>query len=168
MRAAAPPFRSNKSCTCIVSLPLRGCSYSQYPRDRRTVAPDARAWPAGASAAGLLASTAAVEWCRLIREYRVDVPLRRLQMSAPAATMRTYNPTSGKDCVAPSFAADLDCLDGHIVAVLDSARALASGLSDGQFNWKPSPSQWSVAQCLRHLVLTGTFAANGQDAAISG
>lgn len=88
-------------------------------------------------------------------------------MTTPGGNVRTYNPTSGKNCVAPTFATDLDCLGGHVVAVIDSARSLTDGLSDTQFNWKPSPVQWSVGQCLRHLVLTGTFAANGQEAAIA-
>src|SRR5262245_66659894 len=27
------------------------------------------------------------------------------------------------------------------------------GLSSEQINWKPSPSEWSIAQCLEHLLL---------------
>jgi DinB superfamily len=87
--------------------------------------------------------------------------------SAGSTSSRTYNPTAGARCVAPMFAGDLDVLPDHIVAVIEDARTLAAGLSDAQFNWKPSPAQWSIAQCIRHLVLTGTFAANGQDAAIA-
>lgn len=29
-----------------------------------------------------------------------------------------------------------------------------SGLSDEQFNWKPAPESWSIAQCILHLVKT--------------
>lgn len=86
--------------------------------------------------------------------------------SATAQPGRAYNPISGASCIAPTFADDLDVLTGHLSAVIDSARSLADGLSDQQFNWKPSPAQWSIAQCVQHLVLTGAFAANGQQAAI--
>src|SRR5262249_21641958 len=34
------------------------------------------------------------------------------------------------------------------------ASALARGLSGGQLNWKPSPHQWSVGQCLDHLLVS--------------
>jgi hypothetical protein len=33
-------------------------------------------------------------------------------------------------------------------------QALARGLSEEQLRWSPQPSEWSVAQCLEHLVLT--------------
>ena len=90
-------------------------------------------------------------------------------MTASTATepQRAYNPISGASCIAPTFADDLDVLAGHLAAVIDDARSLAAGVSDEQFNWKPSPVQWSMAQCMRHLVLTGAFAANGQEAAIA-
>ena len=87
-------------------------------------------------------------------------------MTNAATEPRVYNPISGLSCVAPTYASDLDVLPGHVAAVIDDARSIAAGLSDAQFNWKPSPDQWSVAQCLKHLVLTGTIAANGQEAAI--
>jgi hypothetical protein len=35
----------------------------------------------------------------------------------------------------------------------DAARAVAGDLTDAQLNWKPSPEQWSVAQCLEHLAV---------------
>ena len=40
----------------------------------------------------------------------------------------------------------------------DLARALTSGLTAAQINWKPSVEQWSIAQCLEHLtVATNEF-----------
>src|SRR2546421_5238708 len=36
----------------------------------------------------------------------------------------------------------------------DAARAVAADLSEAQLNWKPSPEQWSIAQCLEHLAIT--------------
>ncbi|MBM3779949.1 MAG: DinB family protein [Acidimicrobiia bacterium] len=32
--------------------------------------------------------------------------------------------------------------------------ALAGALSDEQFNWRPAPERWSVAQCIEHLNAT--------------
>lgn len=40
-------------------------------------------------------------------------------------------------------------------AVLRDARELTAGLDAGQWNWQPSPSRWSVAQCLEHIVISG-------------
>ena len=34
------------------------------------------------------------------------------------------------------------------------AQALIAGLSEEQLNWQPSPSAWSVGQCLEHLCIT--------------
>ncbi len=31
------------------------------------------------------------------------------------------------------------------------AAVLCSGLSDAQFNWRPEPGRWSIAECLLHL-----------------
>jgi hypothetical protein len=36
----------------------------------------------------------------------------------------------------------------------DAARTLTSGLTETQLNWKPSPEEWSIAQCLEHLAIT--------------
>ena len=33
----------------------------------------------------------------------------------------------------------------------DEAHSVVNGLNDVQLNWKPSPDQWSIAQCLEHL-----------------
>ena len=35
----------------------------------------------------------------------------------------------------------------------DAAREVAGDLNEAQLNWKPSPDQWSVAQCLEHLAV---------------
>jgi hypothetical protein len=88
-------------------------------------------------------------------------------MSAATTAPRVYNPIAGSSCIAPAYASDLDVLRDDVPAVIDDAKSIVAGLSDAQFNWRPSPSRWSVAQCLNHLVLTGTFAANGQEAAIA-
>jgi len=38
--------------------------------------------------------------------------------------------------------------------------SLTHGLSDAQFNWKPEPGRWSIAECVTHLNI-----ANGGDLA---
>jgi hypothetical protein len=84
-----------------------------------------------------------------------------------AASTRSYNPIAGSASVPPTYAADLDVLASMAKAVCDDARQLVAGLNDAQFNWKPTPHRWSIAQCLKHLVLTGTMAANEQEATIA-
>ena len=45
-------------------------------------------------------------------------------------------------------------LDGYAAAFYASrerVHALADGLTDVQFNWKPGPAAWSVGECLVHL-----------------
>jgi hypothetical protein len=87
--------------------------------------------------------------------------------AGPGAPPRSYNPVSGSRCIAPTYASDLDVLPPAAAAIRDDARSLTAGLSDDQFNWKPSPERWSIAQCIKHLVLTGSIAANQQKAAIA-
>src|SRR5215467_6170726 len=45
----------------------------------------------------------------------------------------------------------------HILSELDEAdrraHALASTLSVQQLNWRPSPYEWSIGQCLHHLLM---------------
>ena len=36
----------------------------------------------------------------------------------------------------------------------ETARAVASDLTEVQLNWKPAPEQWSIAQCLEHLAIS--------------
>src|SRR5438874_7258692 len=88
-------------------------------------------------------------------------------MTSTTSPERTYNPTAGSACVPPTYAADLDVLERCAADVIERATSLVSGLSDAQFNFKPSPVAWSVAQCLKHLVLTGSIAADSQADAIA-
>ncbi|MCA1635503.1 MAG: DinB family protein [Acidobacteria bacterium] len=52
---------------------------------------------------------------------------------------------------------DLPGLVGQLGPIAEEARAAFGGLSAGQLNWKPSPVQWSVAQCFDHLIVTNEF-----------
>jgi hypothetical protein len=46
------------------------------------------------------------------------------------------------------------------------AQALAAGLSEASFNWRPDPSTWSIQECLSHLVMVGQVEANAVEQAI--
>jgi hypothetical protein len=39
--------------------------------------------------------------------------------------------------------------------IASEAQELASGLTEAQFNWRPSPEQWSIEECLSHLTMVG-------------
>jgi hypothetical protein len=47
-------------------------------------------------------------------------------------------------------------LDGSRKAFLDAT----SGLSEAQWNFKPAPDRWSIAECAEHIGVTETFILN--------
>src|SRR5262245_66432549 len=49
--------------------------------------------------------------------------------------------------MTPELRQMLDQLD----AIRRDGEAIASGLTDSQFNWQPDPGRWSIGQCLNHL-----------------
>ena len=49
---------------------------------------------------------------------------------------------------------ELGGLLDELRAVTKDAREVFCGLSLSQLNWKPSAQQWSVGQCLDHLIVT--------------
>jgi hypothetical protein len=56
---------------------------------------------------------------------------------------------------------EVDDLLRQIDAVKADAQVLCAGLSESQFNWRPGPGRWSIAECLAHLnvAVTRTFPA---------
>jgi hypothetical protein len=49
--------------------------------------------------------------------------------------------------------------------LLPRAAELVAGLSDAEFNWRPAPGAWSVAECLAHLnVIDEQYACKIRDA----
>jgi hypothetical protein len=52
----------------------------------------------------------------------------------------------------------------HAVAELESSRKAfleaTSGLSEGQWNFKPAPDRWSIAECAEHIGVTEAFILN--------
>ncbi|MDT4897553.1 MAG: hypothetical protein QOH25_2630 [Acidobacteriota bacterium] len=49
---------------------------------------------------------------------------------------------------------DLQDYRRQIEAVNLDARDLLAGLNEAQFNWRPTPGHWSIAECLDHLTVT--------------
>jgi len=41
----------------------------------------------------------------------------------------------------------------QVAQIKEQAAALVRGLSDAQYNWRPGPGRWSMAQCLGHIVV---------------
>lgn len=50
--------------------------------------------------------------------------------------------------------AELDSYADQLLSIRQDATGLMSGLSDVQFNWKPSLERWSMAGCFDHLNLS--------------
>jgi hypothetical protein len=55
---------------------------------------------------------------------------------------------------APIRNPQLEELDAQLAQARTQARALVSGLSREQFDWRPAPNRWGIGQCLEHLVVT--------------
>lgn len=49
---------------------------------------------------------------------------------------------------------ELQAYERQFEAIAAEAQSLAAGLTDAQFNWRPAPNSWSVAECLGHLNIT--------------
>lgn len=47
--------------------------------------------------------------------------------------------------------ADTQSMLEQLETIKKEGAALAAGLSDAQFNWRPAPGRWSIAQNLHHL-----------------
>ncbi len=43
----------------------------------------------------------------------------------------------------------------HFEAIMADTDDLLAHLTDAQFNWRPVPGRWSIAECLAHLNITG-------------
>ena len=55
----------------------------------------------------------------------------------------------------------------EIEANVSHLESLTHGLSDAQFNWKPEPGRWSMAECITHLNIANGGDLAPLDAAIS-
>jgi hypothetical protein len=61
---------------------------------------------------------------------------------------------------------ELQQRQGQFSEAKEAASALAAGLTNEQFNWRPEPGRWSIAECLDHLHSTGSKLLPAMDAAI--
>jgi DinB superfamily len=50
--------------------------------------------------------------------------------------------------------------------IASEAQELTAGLTEAQFNWRPSPDQWSIEECLSHLTMVGQAELLAIEAAI--
>jgi len=56
---------------------------------------------------------------------------------------------------ASSLTPELADLDRQFAAAKAEASELVNGLQESQFNWRPDPHSWSMAECLLHLNIVG-------------
>lgn len=47
--------------------------------------------------------------------------------------------------------ADLESCRLQLLSIRQDVPGVWNGLSPAQFNWRPSPDKWSIAECLEHL-----------------
>jgi len=51
-------------------------------------------------------------------------------------------------------------------SIAEQTKALTSGLTEAQFNWRPGPQAWSIEECLGHLIIVGQTEIKLLDSAI--
>ncbi len=56
-----------------------------------------------------------------------------------------------------TLSTELENYRAEFEAIKMDARGLVENLSDKDFNWRPAPGAWSIAECLAHLNVTGQF-----------
>lgn len=58
-------------------------------------------------------------------------------------------------------------LRSQIQQIQQQAADLTGGLTEAQFNWRPAPNQWSVEECLAHLIIVGQWEIRAIEQAIA-
>ncbi|HUA62510.1 MAG TPA: DinB family protein [Verrucomicrobiae bacterium] len=51
---------------------------------------------------------------------------------------------------------ELEAYREQFQSIADEAQELTRGLDEARFNWRPSASQWSIEECLAHLIAVGS------------
>lgn len=54
----------------------------------------------------------------------------------------------------------------QVLKIEQQAADLTAGLTEAQFNWRPAPEQWSIEECLAHLIIVGQWEARAIEQAI--
>lgn len=62
--------------------------------------------------------------------------------------------------------AELEKYHQQFEEISGQARELTAGLTEAQFNWRPSASAWSIEECLSHLTMVGQVEADAIEEAI--
>ncbi|MGH7530700.1 MAG: DinB family protein [Gemmatimonadales bacterium] len=62
---------------------------------------------------------------------------------------------------------DLQSLLDQLESIKREGDTVCAGLTDEQFNWRPGPGRWSVAECLVHLNISATATLPAFDRAIA-
>ena len=62
---------------------------------------------------------------------------------------------------------ELETDQDQLLSIKQDAEGLMSGLTDAQFNWRPAPDRWSMAECFDHLNVTARLFMPAVDAAIA-
>ena len=51
--------------------------------------------------------------------------------------------------------------------IQEQANAVTEKLTEASFNWRPSPAEWSIEECLAHLVMVGQWEVRAIERAIN-
>jgi hypothetical protein len=62
---------------------------------------------------------------------------------------------------------ELETYQDQLLSIKQDAEGLMSVLTDLQFNWRPAPDRWSIAECFAHLNATARLYVPAIDAAIA-
>jgi hypothetical protein len=61
---------------------------------------------------------------------------------------------------------ELDLYRQQFEQIQQQAAELTAGLDEARFNWRPSPQDWSIEECLAHLTMAGQWEIRAIEAAI--
>ena len=70
---------------------------------------------------------------------------------------------AARDLMTP----EIESYRDQLLSIKQELPGLVNHLSDTQFNWRPAPDRWSIAQCLDHLNLMAAKFIPAIDAAIA-
>jgi hypothetical protein len=61
---------------------------------------------------------------------------------------------------------ELDLYRQQFEQIQQQASELTAGLDEARFNWRPSPQDWSIEECLAHLIMVGQWEIGAIEEAI--
>jgi hypothetical protein len=63
--------------------------------------------------------------------------------------------------------AELEKYRQQFQEIASRAKELTAGLTEAQFNWRPTAGAWSIQECLAHLTMVGQVEANAVEESIT-